>query len=274
MNYQDFEFVAGLVAERSGVEMGSDKAFLLEGRLAPLARREGLTSIEDLIHVLRSRREERLLGGVVDALIPNETSFFRGREVFAVLRSRVLPELGKAQQSARVRVLCAGTATGQEAYSLAMMLDQDPDLVAGAPVEIVATDISDRCLERARQGLFTQFEVQRGLPIRMLMQYFSQHDEHWRLSDLIRSKVSFKKHNLLQPVNELGRFDLILCRNVLGGFRPELASEALNRLCLQVNSGGYLLLGADEPGLAPGGEFSSAGVSGLYHMAPAAEHAA
>lgn len=274
MNYQDFEFVADLVTERSGVEIKQDKAFLLEGRLAPLARREGLVSIEDLIHVMRSRREERLLGALVDALAPTDTSFFRGREVFAGLRERVLPQLAKARQSSRIRVLSLGCATGQEAYSIAMMLDQNPDCAGGLPVEIIAADISDRCLERARQGLFTQFEIQRGLPIRLLMQYFTQHDEHWRLSESIRSRVTFRKQNLLQSLNELGRFDLVLCRNVLGGFRRDLADEALNRLCMQVNPGGYLMLGADEKVGPPGTGFADSGIGGMYRHDQAAEHAA
>ena len=275
MNYQDFEFIANLVTERSGIEMKSDKAFILEGRLAPLARREGLISIEDLVHVMRSRKEERLLSSLVDALLSNETSFFRGREVFRHLREKVLPELARARKGSRVRVLCAGCSTGQEAYSLAMMLEQAPELTGGVPVEILGVDISDRCLERARQGLFTQFEVQRGLPIRMLMQYFTQQDEHWRLSELIRSRVSFRKQNLLQPMSELGQFDLVLCRNVVSSFKPEIAREVINRVSLQVNSDGYLLFGEAEEMVAPGSGFRpSAGVGGVFRLTAAAEHAA
>lgn len=274
MNYHDFEFVAGLVTERTGVEMKADKAFLLEGRLSPLARREGLVSIEDLIHVMRSRKEERLIGGLVDALIPNETSFFRDRAVFAALRARVLPELVAARKSSRVRILCAGCSTGQEAYSIALMLDQNLDLAGGTPIEIIATDISDRCLERARQGLYTQFEVQRGLPIRMLMQYFTQHDEHWRLSETIRSRVSFKKHNLLQPIGDLGSFDLVLCRNVLGGFHRDLANETLNKLCLQLNDGGFFMLGAGETLGAQGQGFAQTGADGLFKLSASAVNAA
>ncbi len=275
MNYQDFEFVASLVTERTGIEMKHDKAFMLEGRLAPLARREGLVSIEDLVHVMRSRKEERLVSGLVEALICTETTFFRGREVFAYLRDQVLPHLGRARKGSRIRILSAGCATGQEAYSLAMMLDQTTDLTGGVPVEIVGVDISDRCLERARQGLFTQFEVQRGLPVRLLMQYFTQHDEHWRLSEQIRSRVSFRKQNLLAPMHELGRFDLILCRNVLNGFRADLASETVNRVSLQVDDGGYLLFGADEKPPAPGAGFAPlGGVAGLYQQSVSAAHVA
>lgn len=275
MNYQDFEFIANLVTERSGIEMKSDKAFILEGRLAPLARREGLISIEDLVHVMRSRKEERLLSSLVDALLSYETSFFRNRDVFRSLREKVLPELSRARKGSRVRILCAGCATGQEAYSLAMLLEQSPELTAGVPVEILGVDISDRCLERARQGLFTQFEVQRGLPIRLLMQYFTQQDEHWRLSELIRSRVSFRKQNLLQPMSDLGRFDLVLCRNVVSHFKADLAREAVNRIALQVNSDGYLLFGEGEAMADPGSGFKkAAGAGGLFQLASSAEHAA
>ena len=275
MNYQDFEFIADLVTERSGIEMKSDKAFLLEGRLAPLARREGLVSIEDLVHVMRSRREERLLNSLVDALISNETSFFRGRDQFAYLRDTVLPQLGRTRKGSRIRILCAGCATGQEAYSLAMLLDQFADIAGGVPVEIMAVDISDRCLERARQGLFTQFEVQRGLPIRLLMQYFTQHDEHWRLSELVRSRVTFRNHNLLKPLSDLGRYDLVLCRNVVDSFKSDLASETVNRISLQVEDGGYLMFGAGETIEALGKGFRGvANVDGLHQLAMSAEHAA
>lgn len=275
MNFQDFEFIANLVTERSGIEMKSDKAFVLESRLAPLARREGLVSIEDLVHVIRSRREERLLNGLVDALLSNETSFFRGRNEFAYLRDSVLPKLGRNRKGGRIRILCAGCATGQEAYSLAMMLDQFADLTGGVPVEIMAVDISDRCLERARKGLFTQFEVQRGLPVRLLMQYFTQHDEHWRLSEQIRSRVTFRNHNLLQPLSDLGRYDLVLCRNVVDSFRSDLASETVNRISLQVEDGGYLMFGAGEDVGTLGKGFRGAGnVDGLYQLAVAAERAA
>src|SRR5262245_39997336 len=178
--------------------------YLLESRMAPLARKEGLPSIDDLIHVVRARREERLIAQVVDAMTTNETYFFRDRAPFDYLRETILPTMAQARRGSRIRIWCAGCSTGQEPYSIAMMLEQHPQITQGVPVEIVASDISDRCLERARQGLFTQFEVQRGLPIQLLMHYFTQQDDHWRISERLRNQVTFRKQNLIEHSASLG----------------------------------------------------------------------
>jgi chemotaxis protein methyltransferase CheR len=246
VNSQDFEFVAQLLRKRAGIVLTGDKMYLLESRLAPLARKEGLPSIDDLIHVVRSRREERLIAQVVDVMTTSETFFFRDKTPFEHLKEAIFPILANARRGARIRVWCAGCSTGQEPYSIAMLLDQNPALTGGVPVEIVATDISDRCLERARQGLFTQFEVQRGLPIQMLMHYFTQQDDHWRISERLRQQVTFKKHNLIEPNFSLGKYDIVFCRNVLIYFDGATKSEVLERIATQMNAGGFLMLGASE----------------------------
>lgn len=246
MNSQDFDFVSQLLRKRAGIVLTADKMYLLESRLAPLARKEGLPSIDDLIQVVRSRRDERLITQLVDVMTTNETFFYRDKTPFDHMKEAVLPVLGQARRGSRIRIWCAACSTGQEPYSLAMMLDQTPQLTGGVPVEIVATDISDRCLERARQGLFTQFEVQRGLPIQTLMQYFTQQDDHWRISERIRSMVSFRKLNLMDPAYNLGKFDVIFCRNVLIYFDGPTKSEVFERLSQSMNPGGFLLLGAAE----------------------------
>ena len=215
MNSQDFEFITQLLRKRAGIVLTTDKMYLLESRLAPLARKEGLPSIDDLIQVVRSRRDERLITQVVDVMTTNETFFYRDKTPFNHLKEAILPILGQARRGGRIRIWCAACSTGQEPYSIAMMLDQMPQLTGGVPVEIIATDISDRCLDRARQGLFTQFEVQRGLPIQTLMQYFTQQDDHWRISERMRQQVSFRKLNLIDPSYAHGKFDVIFCRNVL-----------------------------------------------------------
>jgi chemotaxis protein methyltransferase CheR len=246
VNSSDFEFVADLLRKRAGVVLGSEKTYLIDSRLAPLARKEGLPSIDELIQVVRSRREERLIGQVVDAMTTNETFFFRDRTPFDHLRQTILPQLAQARRGSRIRIWSAASSTGQEAYSIAMMLDQNPELTNGVSVEIVATDISERCLERARAGLYTQFEAQRGLPIQMLMRYFTQQDDNWRLSEKIRSQVTFRKHNLLESAEALGRFDVVLCRNVLIYFDAPTRAGTLNRVADAMNPGGYLILGASE----------------------------
>jgi chemotaxis protein methyltransferase CheR len=246
VNSQDFEFVAQLLRKRAGIVLTGDKMYLLESRLTPLARKEGLPSIDDLIHVVRSRREERLIGQVVDVMTTNETFFFRDKTPFDHLREAIFPLLGAARRGARIRVWCAAASTGQEPYSIAMLLDQHPELTGGVPVEIVGTDISDRCLERARQGLFTQFEVQRGLPIQMLMHYFTQQDDHWRISERMRQQVTFRKQNLIDANFALGKFDVVFLRNVLVYFDGPTKGEVLDRVAQQMNQGGFLVLGATE----------------------------
>ena len=246
MNSQDFEFVSQLLRKRAGIVLSGDKMYLLESRLAPLARKEGLPSIDDLIHVVRARREERLIGQLVDVMTTNETFFFRDKTPFDHLKDAVLPVLGQARKGSRIRIWCPACSTGQEPYSIAMMLDQDPSLTGGVPVEIVATDISDRCLERARQGLFTQFEVQRGLPIQMLMHYFTQQDDHWRISERMRQMVTFRKLNLIDPNYNMGKFDVVFCRNVLIYFDGQTKVDVLDRIASTVNPGGFLMMGAAE----------------------------
>jgi chemotaxis protein methyltransferase CheR len=246
VNSQDFEFVAQLLRKRAGIVLTGDKVYLLESRLAPLARKEGLPSIDDLIHVVRSRREERLIAQVVDVMTTNETFFFRDKTPFEHLKESIFPALGMARRGGRIRVWCAGCSTGQEPYSIAMMLDQNPELTSGVPVEIIGTDISDRSLERAKQGLFSQFEVQRGLPIQMLMHYFTQQDDHWRISERIRQQVSFRKQNLIDANYALGKFDVVFLRNVLVYFDGPTKGEVLDRVAQQMNGGGFLLLGSAE----------------------------
>ena len=246
MNGQDFEFVSQLLHKRAGIVLTTDKMYLLESRLAPLARKEGLPSIDDLIQVVRSRRDERLITQVVDVMTTNETFFYRDKTPFNHLKEAILPILGQARRGGRIRIWCAACSTGQEPYSIAMMLDQMPQLTGGVPVEIIASDISDRCLDRARQGLFTQFEVQRGLPIQTLMQYFTQQDDHWRISERMRQQVSFRKLNLIDPSYAHGKFDVIFCRNVLIYFDAPTKSDVFERLSQAMNPGGFLVLGAAE----------------------------
>ncbi len=275
MNSQDFEFVAGLVMKRAGIVLTPDKLYLLESRLAPLARKEGLASIDELVSVVRSRRDERLIAQVVDSMTTNETYFFRDKTPFDHLKDTVFPQLAPARRGGRLRIWCAASSTGQEPYSIAMLLDQNPQLTGGVPVEIVATDISDRCLERAKQGLYTQFEVQRGLPIQLLMQYFTQQDDHWRISERLRSQVSFRKQNLMEPTAGLGKFDAVLCRNVMIYFDAPTKTEVLNKIAQQLNPDGFLILGAAETVMGLSTNFETAqDRRGLYKLSAKAVKAA
>lgn len=270
MNPTDFDFVTSELKRRSGIVIGRDKLYLLESRLSPLARKEGLTSIEELISVVRMRRDERLMAQIVDAMTTNETFFFRDKTPFDHLEKVVLPELTASRPGHRIRILSAACSTGQEPYSIAMMLDQNPALTRGASVEIIATDISDRVLEKARTGLYSQFEVQRGLPIRLLMKYFTQQGDMWKMNDMIRSQITFRKLNLLESLNGLGSFDVVLCRNVLIYFDLPTKRDILTRLSKQMNDKSYLLLGAAETVVGVSDAFiANKENRGLYEKAPA-----
>lgn len=246
MTPEDMEFLAGVVKPRSGLVLTREKGYLVESRLGPVARREGCGSVAELVTALRTRREERLATAVTDALTNNETSFFRDRAPFEQFRDEVLPALAAARAGGVVRVWSAGCSTGQEPYSLAMLAEELSGELPELKLDIVATDLSPRCLEIAQAGLYNQFEVQRGLPIRLLLKYFTKQDDNWRLSARLRRAVQFRPANLLVETGALGRFDVILCRNVLSGFDRSTQAAVLERLGRQLSPDGVLLLGASE----------------------------
>lgn len=267
----DLQYVAREVKARCGLALTPDKAHTIEMRLSPIARREGFLSVQELITTARARRDERLLWTIADTLIVSETSFFRDRATFNALRDDILPELARA--GARPRILSAGCSSGQEPYSLAMMLEDMRQTGAGIPCDIVALDISDRAVEKARAGLYSQFEVQRGLPVQMLIRHFEKSAEMWRISDRVRAAVKLQKANLLNDLSAYGQFDLILCRNTLAYFDNETRTATLGRLAAILAPQGRLVLGQTETAghaaLAP-----VTGVRGVYMHSLAAQHAA
>ncbi len=217
MTPEDMELLAALGRARAGLKVEIEKAYLVESRLAPLARREGFESLEALMGGLRTKRDERLIWAIVEALTSNETRFFRDREVFAHLRDSILPGLSRLRRDQPIRIWSAACATGQEVYSLAMAAGESRDVEAGARFEFFGSDLSERCLEKAQSGLYTQFEVQRGLPIRQLIKHFSNQDDTWEISPRIRQAVRWKRINLLGDLSSLGRFDVITAAPRPGG---------------------------------------------------------
>jgi chemotaxis protein methyltransferase CheR len=242
----DFSFIAREVKARSGLVLDADQAYLIETRLGPIARRENLASVGELAVAARQRRDERLTWQISDALLTNETSFFRDRTPFRTLRHRIIPELQRARGSEKIRIWCAAASTGQEPFSIAMMIDEMRAEGRGGDIEIIATDISERVLEKARAGLYSQFEVQRGLPIQMLLRHFEKAGELWRIADRIRAMVRFQRFNLLDDIRPLGKFDIILCRNVLTSFDPATKHAVLDKIAAQMNEDAVLVLGAGE----------------------------
>lgn len=247
MTPESFAFLAELVKARSGIVLTADKAYMLETRLGPLLRREGLGSLDALALRLRDPRAECLARDVTEALTTNESSFFRDGRPFHHLR-RVLPALARSRPlGCPLRIWSAGCSTGQEAYSVAMLLTEMAAVLQGRPVEILGTDISRQALQRARTGLYSQFEVQRGLPVQLLLRFF-QRDRagSWRISPEVRSMVRFEEWNLLRDPSPLGRFDVILCRNVLIYFDASTRAQVLAALAAQLASDGVLYLGGAE----------------------------
>jgi chemotaxis protein methyltransferase CheR len=243
----DYDYLRKLLKERSGLVLSADKQYLVESRLLPLARRMGAPHLSELVAKLKAPGAEPLIVDVVEAMTTNESFFFRDKIPFDHFREHMLPSLLKARAAQRrIRIWCAATSTGQEPYSLAMILKEMAAQVSGWRVEIIATDLSNEVLEKARAGLYSQFEVQRGLPIQLLMKHFSQAGETWQISPEIRAMVQFRPLNLLADFSHLGGFDVVFCRNVLIYFDQETKISVLERLARVTEPDGYLVLGAAE----------------------------
>ena len=242
----DYEFLRKLLRERSGLDLSPDKQYLVESRLIPLARRVGLPGIAELVAKIKGG-SEALTAEVVEAMTTNETFFFRDKIPFDHLRQTILPALLQARANRRsLRIWCAASSTGQEPYSIAMCLKEFGAALAGWRIEILATDLSQGVLEKSKGGIFSQFEVQRGLPIQMLVKYFTQVGELWQLNADIRAMVQHRQLNLLQDFSHLGTFDVIFCRNVLIYFDQETKTGIFDRLAKALEPDGVLALGAAE----------------------------
>jgi len=267
----DITFVAAEAFKRSGLVLSADKGYLLESRLAPLARTEGFPSIEALIGAARRDRSDRLLWAITEALATHETFFFRDNTPFDLFKQDILPVLSRARGAAgKIRVWCAACSSGQEPYSLAMLLEEERARLNGLRVEIVATDMAPRVLEKAKAGVYSQFEVQRGLPIQRLVQHFEQTGDQWRIKPNIRQMVTFQKQNLLEPFSALGNFDVVFCRNVLIYFDAETKRQVLGRIARQTPDDGYLIMGAAETVVGLSRDFQPVeGRRGLYGRAGA-----
>lgn len=243
----DFEYLRKLLKDRSGLVLSADKQYLLESRLLPIARKAGVNGLNGLVQQLRAVGAERLTVEVVEAMTTNETFFFRDKIPFEHFRDTMMPALLAARTAQRrIRIWCAAASTGQEPYSLAIMLKEMGSKVAGWRIEILATDLATEVLEKAKAGIYSQFEVQRGLPIQMLVKYFEQKGDSWQIAPAIRAMVDFRATNLLQSVTHLGTFDIVFCRNVLIYFDQPTKIEVFERIARVMAPDGFLSLGAAE----------------------------
>ncbi len=246
MTPESFDYIAAQVKQRSGLLLTPDKRYMLESRLAGILKREALADLDALALRLRDPRANPLAEAVTEALTTNESSFFRDGKPFEHLK-RVLPRLAAARTPGQpLRVWSAACSTGQEAYSVAMVADELAPQLGGRRLEIFGTDIAQEVLTRARDGVFSQFEVQRGLPVRQLIKYFTQEQGRWRINAEMRGLCRFERLNLLGDLRGCGKFDVIFCRNVLIYFDPPTKTRVLGALAAQLAPDGVLYLGGAE----------------------------
>lgn len=243
----DFDFVRRFIRDEAGIVLETGKEYLVEARLTPLAQAQGFAHASSLIEEIRRGSRSPLSRRVVDALTTNETSFFRDVEPFEVLRTEVLPSLISARRATRaLHIWCAAASTGQEPYTLAMLIDEHFPELRAWQVTILATDLSSDALARARDARYSQFEINRGLPARYLIKYFDKVGLEWQLHDAIRQRVEFREMNLTRPWPPMPQADIVFLRNVLIYFDVETKRDVLARVRRILRPDGYLFLGAAE----------------------------
>jgi len=266
MKPEDFEFLSKLVKDRSGLVLTQDKAYLLESRLMPVARKHGMKGVDELVSGLRTTGGEPLAHDVTEAMTTNESFFFRDIKPFDLFRDVTLPHLLENRANRKkFRVWCAASSSGQEPYSLAMVLREARAQLSGWNFDIVGTDLSREMLEKAKAGVYSQFEVQRGLPINLLLKYFKKQDELWQINQDLRSMVAYKELNLLDSFSGMGQFDVVFCRNVLIYFDQETKGAVLEKIASVMPDDGFLFLGGAETVLGISDKFKPVpGQRGIY----------
>ncbi|MBT5013837.1 MAG: protein-glutamate O-methyltransferase CheR [Rhodospirillaceae bacterium] len=276
MSPEDFSFVADFLKKKSGISLTDDKTYLVESRLLPLARQHDLDDITGLVAAMKGGRgslgdHESLMDDVLDAMTTNETFFFRDNKPFDAIRKDILPQLIERRKSAKsLRIWCAAASTGQEPYSIAMLLKEYGAQLNDWRLSILGTDVSGEALKRAEAGNYSQFEVQRGLPAQLLIKYLHKEEKYWMINSELKSMIRYKKLNLLSSFESLGKFDIVFCRNVLIYFEVETKRQILERISRQMPPDGILVLGSAETVLNVSDHFQLIpGLSGFYKINPA-----
>ncbi len=247
MNITDFDIYKDLLKEKSGLVLTPDKLYLIESRLNPITKKWGYENLAAMTNILRAVPPKELVNDIIEAMTTNETSFFRDNKPFDIFKDTVLPYFkNKNGANKNLRIWCAAASSGQEPYSIAMILKEESAKLPGWRFSITATDISHEILDQAKEGTYTQFEVQRGLPITMLMKYFTQNGDKWTINDDIKKMIEFKYFNLLDPMTSMGQFDVIFCRNVLIYFDQPTKKDVMERMSRQMTDDGFFFLGGAE----------------------------
>jgi chemotaxis protein methyltransferase CheR len=271
MLLRDFETLSSLLKTEAGLILTREKAYLLEARLLPVANKHKFATLDQLVEALRAHRNPAHIRDVAEAMTINESFFFRDGKPFDLFRDKLLPRLQATRaESRRLRIWSAACSSGQEAYSLAMLLDQCGAYASGWTIDIIGTDLSADMVDRAKQGLYTAFEVQRGLPAALLIKNFTQAGDKWQIADALRRKVRFTQHNLLHDPSALGMFDVVFCRNVLIYFDLPTKTRVLAAIRRQMVADSYLFLGGAETVLGITEMFTTtAGLPGVYTLSDA-----
>jgi chemotaxis protein methyltransferase CheR len=247
MKQDNFTWICKHLFDTTGLVLGPDKLYLVESRLSPVARKYNAADLDALTDALRAGRNTELVRDVTDAMMTNESFFFRDGKPFDQFKTVVLPRLLQARAAQKtIRIWCAAASTGQEPYTLAMILKEEAAKLAGWRIEIVGTDLSREALDRAKAGAYSQFEVQRGLPITLLVKYFKQDGDRWMIAPELKSNITFKELNLLSDFTSLGMFDVVFCRNVLIYFDQPTKAKILEKISRMMPADGVLYLGGAE----------------------------
>lgn len=273
MKLTDFDIYKNLLKEKSGLVINEDKSYLLESRLNPIAKKWQFNSLQEMAMALNGVPDKKLVNDVIEAMTTNETSFFRDIHPFESFKVHVLPYMLKSRINKRaINMWCAAASSGQEPYSLAMTIKEEGTKFAGWNIKMTATDISHEILDKASRGLYSQFEVQRGLPIQLLIKYFKQIEDKWQISDDIRKMITFKYFNLLDSMTIFGKLDIIFCRNVLIYFDDKDKRAILEKMEKLLEPDGFLFLGGAETVIGITDAFKPVpGMRGVYAK-PASVH--
>ena len=266
MRLTEFDIYKDLLKEKSGLVITPDKTYLLDSRLMPVAQKWGYDNLSMMTAALQGVPDTALVNDIVEAMTTNETSFFRDAHPFNCFKDHVLPYMIKNRiYDRRFKVWSAAASSGQEPYSLAMLIKDLGDQIKGWNIDILATDISQQILDQAKNGVYSQFEVQRGLPVQLMLKYFKQDGDKWHISDEIKKMINYRIFNLLHPMGEIGKPDIIFCRNVLIYFDEETKRGILENMNNILKEDGFLFLGGAETVLGITDKFKPVpGLRGLY----------
>ncbi len=268
MTPNEFKAISEMLKSESGLVLADDKQYLLESRLSPIAKKLKLASVNELVSLWRTKKDANLQNQIIEAMTINESFFFRDKTPFDNFENHMLPALIERNKGTKkIRIWSAAASTGQEAYSLSMILREHANELMGWKIDIVGTDLSSDALEKAKSGLYSQFEVQRGMPVKYLVKNFNQIGSMWQIKSDIRSMVQYRQFNLLKNYAVLGRFDIIFLRNVLIYFDKDTKADILTRMEKQSNDKAFLVLGASETLVGLNQTYKPVeGIRGLYHI--------